>query len=267
VDGSAKRRPVLRPRGTAFLIKRCGFTAVGFRGPPDGETALVADAADMRTSYGVVWREGEHPLARGKLELLPRTMRLDGMTGSEPTTREIAYDYLSEIRIGRSPEERIDGRPSLVLAPRSGDTFSIASVAQAGVLAEIAERLTALQLGADSPRHLAVVLPVREESRDAVRELLAAGPPFDPEALGLDRHQVYLTATEAIFIFESRLGADALEPLLRDSELWQSAAAWHDHLSGPPRIAEDVFSWARSDVDLDRSLLPPGLRGEDYVEA
>jgi hypothetical protein len=93
----------------------------------------------MRTSYGVVWREGDHPLARGKLELLPRAVRLDGMAGSVPTTREIAYDYLTEIRIGRSPEERIDGRPSLVLEPRTGDTLSIASVAQAGVLAEIAE--------------------------------------------------------------------------------------------------------------------------------
>jgi hypothetical protein len=77
-------------------------------------------------------------------------MRLDGMTGSEPTTREIAYEYLSEIRIGRSREERIDGRPSLVVAPRSGDAFSISSVAQAGVLAEIADRLAALKLGARS---------------------------------------------------------------------------------------------------------------------
>jgi hypothetical protein len=102
----------------------------------------------MRTSYGVVWREGEHPLARGKLELFPLTLRLDGMTGSEPTTREIAYDNLAEIRMGRSPEERIDGRPSLVLAPRTGDTFSISSVAQAGILAEIAERVTALQVDA-----------------------------------------------------------------------------------------------------------------------
>ena len=95
----------------------------------------------MRTSYGVVWREGTHPLARGKLELLPRTMRLEGMMGSEPATREIAYDHLAEIRIGRSAEERIDGRASLLLAPLTGETVSIASVAQAGVVAEIAERL------------------------------------------------------------------------------------------------------------------------------
>jgi hypothetical protein len=217
----------------------------------------------MRTTYGVVWREGQKPLARGKLELLPRAVRLDGMSGSEPTMREIAYDYLSEIRIGRSPEERIDGRPSLVLAPRSGDTLSIASVAQSGVIAEIAERLAALQLGTEGRRRIAVVLPLREDAHDAVRALLAAGPPFDPELLGLDRHQVFLTASEAVFIFESQLGADALEPLLQEPELWQSAAAWHEHLAGPPRLAEDIFSWTRPSVRIDHSLLPPGLRNGD----
>jgi hypothetical protein len=98
----------------------------------------------MRTSYGVVWREGEQPLARGKLELFPRALRLDGMTGSKPTTREISYGDLAQIRIGRTREERIDGRPSLLLTPRSGVSLSIASVAQAGALAEIAERVAAL---------------------------------------------------------------------------------------------------------------------------
>jgi hypothetical protein len=208
----------------------------------------------MRTSYGVVWREGRSPLARGKLELLPRTMRLEGMTGSEPTTREIAYDYLSEIRIGRSPAERIDGRPSLLLAPRTGDTLSIASVAQSGVVAEIAERLSALQFGEDVSRRIAVVLPLKEDAHEAVRTLLAAGPPFDPEALGLDRHEVFLTPTEAVFIFESGRGAAALEPLLQEPELWQSAAAWHDHLAGPPQIAEDVFFWARTSPQSRDSL-------------
>jgi hypothetical protein len=104
----------------------------------------------MRTSYGVVWREGDGPLGRGKLELLPRAVRLDGMTGSEPTTREIAYDSLTGFHVGRSPAERIDGRPSLVLARRLGDAFAIAGVAQAGVVAELAERLATLCLGAQT---------------------------------------------------------------------------------------------------------------------
>lgn len=217
----------------------------------------------MRTSYGVVWREGAKPLARGKLELLPRAVRLDGMMGSEPTTREIAYDYLSEIRVGRTPDERIDGRPCLVLSPLTGDRLTIASVAQSGVVGELAERLSALQLGTEGRRRLAVVLPLRPDAADEVRALLDAGPPFDPEPLGLDRHQVYLTATEAVFIFESDLGASALEPLLGEAHLWESAAAWHEHLAGPPRIAESVYSWTRPVPGIDRSLLPPGLRNGD----
>jgi hypothetical protein len=214
----------------------------------------------MRTSYGVVWREGALPLASGKLELLPRAVRLDGMAGSIPTTREIAYDLLSEIRIGRSAQDRIDGRPTLVLAPRSGEPVAIASVAQAGVISEIAERLAALQFGPAVRHRTAVVIPLREGSFEAVQSLLEAGPPFDPDRIGLDRHQVFLTSAEAIFVFESRLGEHALEPLLEQPGLWQSAAAWHDHVAGPPRIAEDVYSWTRPDTETDRSLLPPGLR-------
>jgi hypothetical protein len=214
----------------------------------------------MRTSYGVVWREGALPLASGKLELLPRAVRLDGMAGSIPTTREIAYDFLSEIRIGRSAQDRIDGRPTLVLAPRSGEPVAIASVAQAGVISEIAERLAALQFGPAVRHRTAVVIPLREGSFEAVQSLLEAGPPFDPDRIGLDRHQVFLTSAEAIFVFESRLGEHALEPLLEQPGLWQSAAAWHDHVAGPPRIAEDVYSWTRPETETDRSLLPPGLR-------
>jgi hypothetical protein len=221
----------------------------------------------MHTTYGVVWKEGAKPLARGRLELLPRFVRLDGMAGSEPASREIAYDNLSEIRIGRSPEDRIDGHPTLVLAPRVGDTFSIASVAQAGVIAEIAERLAALQLGSEGRRRLTIVLPLVEGAREAVRTLLADGPPFDPEALGLDRHEVFLTATEAVFVFESELGASTLEPLLQEPDLWKSAAAWHEYLAGPPRIAEDVYSWTRPPLRVDNSLLPPGFRNGDNVQA
>jgi hypothetical protein len=209
----------------------------------------------MHTTYGVVWREGHKPLARGKLELLPRAVRLDGVSGSEPTSREIAYEQLSEIRIGRSPAERIDGRPSLMLAPLTGDVLAITSVAQTGVVAEIAERLATLQLGKDGRRRLAVVLPIREDARDEIRALLADGPPFDLDALELDRHQVFVTATEAIFVFESDLGAHALDPLLQEPELWQSAASWQPYTTGPPRLAEDVFSWTRSALEPDSSLV------------
>ncbi len=215
----------------------------------------------MRTSYGVVWREGASPLATGKLELLPLGLRLEGLESS----REIPYEGVSGIRVGRSADERIDGRPSVVLERRTGAPVTIATVAQPSLVGEIAERLAALQLGRDPARRLAVVLPLKPEAQDAVRELLQDGPPFDPEQMnGLDRHEVFLTPHEAIFLFDSHLGPEALTPLLADPELWQAAAAWRDYIAGPPRIAEDVYSWARREVPEGLSDLPtPGPGDSD----
>jgi len=196
----------------------------------------------MQKSYGVVWREGEHPVSAGKLELLPRGLRLEGRN----SLREIPYGGLAEVRVGRTTAERLNGRPSVVLERRTGEPVTIGTVAQPGLVGEIVERVAAFQLGAATGR-TAIVIPLQPGSRDAVRELLRGGPPFDPEQVpGLDRHEVFLTSDEAIFVFEASR-ADALEPLLAQPELWQAAAAWHDHVAGPPRIAEDAFSWARAD--------------------
>ena len=102
----------------------------------------------MRITYGVVWQEGEGPLARGKLELLPNVLRLDGVTASAHTVREIPYEELSTVRVGRAGSERLDGRPTLLLDLVSGTRVVVASVAQSGIAAELVERLTSATLGA-----------------------------------------------------------------------------------------------------------------------
>ena len=101
----------------------------------------------MHITYGVVWREGEASLSRGKLELLPLVVRLDGVTGSAHTAREIPYEELAAVRIGRSETERLDGRPTVVLELVSGARVVVASVAQSGIAAELVERLTSATLG------------------------------------------------------------------------------------------------------------------------
>lgn len=101
----------------------------------------------MRTTYGVVWREGEAPLARGKLELLPRAVRLDGLAGSLPVTRELRYDDLGAVRAGRESSDRLNGLPSLVLEPRCGVPIVVAAVAQTGAVSELTELLAKLALG------------------------------------------------------------------------------------------------------------------------
>ena len=68
-----------------------------------------------------------------------------------------------------------------------------------------------------------------------------------------------MTADEAVFVFESALGADALAPLLADPKLWESVSAWGEHVSGAPRIAEEAFSWSRPQPNDDVFYLPtPG---------
>jgi hypothetical protein len=88
---------------------------------------------------------------------------------------------------------------------------------------------------------------------------------LDPTAIkGLDRHEVFLTSDEAVFVFESELGADALAPLLSDPKLWEAVAAWSEYVAGPPRIAEEAFSWSRSEQAENVSFLPtPGPGDSD----
>jgi hypothetical protein len=93
--------------------------------------------------------------------------------------------------------------------------------------------------------------------RDIARWLLRDGPPFDLEGFGLQRHTVYLTDDEVVFVFEWR-GDTAFESLLAEPGLWDVAAAWTDLAAGPPRRAGPAYAWTRP-ASLDESLLPPGL--------
>jgi hypothetical protein len=111
----------------------------------------------MKTTYGVVWREGAFPLVSGKLEFLPRALKLDGAE----TSKEIPYETIVEIRTGRSAEDRVDGRPSVVVERRRADPVTISTVAQPSLVGEIAERLAALQLGVEADRRVALIVPLK----------------------------------------------------------------------------------------------------------
>jgi hypothetical protein len=103
-----------------------------------------------------------------------------------------------------------------------------------------------------------VILPLREGSSERAAELLRGGPPFDPEEIGLERHQVFLTEREAVFLFEAD-SSDAAEKLIGEGSFWSAASAWKDIVEGPPRLAEDAYSWVRPDVSDDVSFAPtPG---------
>ena len=114
----------------------------------DVPAGVYVDDEYMRTSYGVVWREKDEPLAVGKLELRPSGVRLEGLDGS----RDIPYRLLAGVRVGRLAGERIDGRPSVVLERHTGGPIMIATVAKPSLMGEIVEKLAALQVGDDLAR-------------------------------------------------------------------------------------------------------------------
>ena len=108
-----------------------------------------------------------------------------------------------------------------------------------------------------------VVLPLREGASEQATKLLHGGPPFDPGEIGLERHHVFLTEREAVFVFEAD-SRDAAEKLIGEGRFWAAASAWKEIVDGPPRFAEDAYSWTRPYTPDDVSFEPtPGPGNSD----
>jgi hypothetical protein len=205
---------------------------------------------DVNATYAVVWREGDDPVGSGRLEVRPRDVVLDGAVGGRPVLRMIPLAGLQSIRVGRTREDRLSDRPSLVLEPRVGPVIRVASVAQPGIVSELAKRLVGMRIGCDGPQRALVVLPLKPGTRERAAELVSTGPPFDPADAGLARHSVFLVDDAAVFLFEAADGS--LEQLLVERGLWQAADAWREIVAGPPQLADDAYSWEAP---------PPALHG------
>ena len=96
----------------------------------------------------------------------------------------------------------------------------------------------------DSSSPVVVVVPLRPGSEEQARKLAAAGPPFDPQELPLESHELLLTSHEAVFVFEPT-SPGALEALVAGLDVWAAAETWSDVVAGPPRVGSRVYSWHR----------------------
>jgi hypothetical protein len=95
-------------------------------------------------------------------------------------------------------------------------------------------------------QRIAVIAKLREGAADEARELLDAGPPFDPDALGFDRHAVYVSDDEVIFIFEGARVASLVRTLsAAGGGTRQAFAAWEPLIVGLPRLAQEAYFWQR----------------------
>jgi hypothetical protein len=196
-------------------------------------------------SYAVVWCENGEPHS-GRLELGHSELRLLGSGSRTGAVRlEIAYRDLLDVRVGRSPAERLNRAPSVILERRSGVPLTIGALNGVGIIFELADVLTDLAARAASSKRVAIVIPLSPNGCARARELVEAGPPFDISALPLDRHDVYVTDAEILFVFEGSNVQQALTNLVRDPQVWRSAAAWKECIGGRPRLGEAEYSWTR----------------------
>jgi len=97
-------------------------------------------------------------------------------------------------------------------------------------------------------RRLLIVAPLAKGSEEKAAELVAGGPPFELEDTELERHGVYLSAGEVVFVFEGvdvekqveELMGDLLNPAVRDA-----LRAWEPLLADAPRIPREAYFWSR----------------------
>jgi hypothetical protein len=102
----------------------------------------------------------------------------------------------------------------------------------------------------ESIRHVAIVARLKSGTEQEAADLLAQGPPFDPAERGLDRHVVYLSADEVVFVFEGPEVDVVLDDLIESPFEPRVASAlerWRPLIEGNPRIARPAYEWLREE--------------------
>jgi hypothetical protein len=96
-------------------------------------------------------------------------------------------------------------------------------------------------------QRVAVVATLKPGTAERAKELIAKGPPFDPEELDLRRHTVYLSDEVAVFVFEGGRVSALVRTLARTGHGSAAFAEWDTILAGLPRLVKEEFDWERSE--------------------
>jgi hypothetical protein len=91
---------------------------------------------------------------------------------------------------------------------------------------------------------IAIVATLKPDAYERAQELLQDGPPFELDTAIFDRHAVYLSHQEVIFVFEGVEVEWQLDDLVSDFTQWKLKEAfseWRQLVEGSPRIARQRF--------------------------
>jgi hypothetical protein len=203
---------------------------------------------DVTDTYPVVWAlNGGAPIT-GTLEIAGEDIRLAGhaQDGTGATCR-IAAAEVFHVSDSGAETDRVNGRRAVVVDERGGRRILIASQAGGEHLNELAVLLQdAAGLAGRPLTRVVVRVPVDAAQVERVRELVRRGPPYDlTQVPGLERHEVYVTDRDVMFVFEGADPGFALERVMRDARVWSALERWDDYVAGQPSVLEPDYTWSR----------------------
>ena len=93
---------------------------------------------------------------------------------------------------------------------------------------------------------VAIIARLKEGSEQRAVELVGAGPPFELADTGIVRHSVYISPSEAVFVFEGNQVEWIVDELVDEPfqyELQRALEQWREIVDGQPRVARERFGW------------------------
>lgn len=95
---------------------------------------------------------------------------------------------------------------------------------------------------------LALIARLKPGTEPRAEQLIAKGPPFDPQEGAFVRHSVFLSASEVVFVFEAHEVEWLVDALVDRPFQWtviEALDAWRSLVEGHPRIAREKYFWER----------------------
>jgi hypothetical protein len=91
---------------------------------------------------------------------------------------------------------------------------------------------------------ISVIAQIRPGKRDELERVLEKGPPFDLEAEGFERHEVFLGDSDVVFVFTGPGAVTQLERMAASRALFAHVLKMTGLLSAP-RVLNQTFEWHR----------------------
>jgi hypothetical protein len=113
---------------------------------------------------------------------------------------------------------------------------------------------------------VAIIARLKEGSEQRAAELVGAGPPFDLTNTGIVRHSIYISPSEAVFVFEGREVEWIVDELIDEPfhyDLHRALEQWREIVDGQPRVARERFGWQLDEAEAVAS--PTRERSESWA--